>query len=552
MNAAWVVGGALVVYYLGYRFYSTYLVSQVFQLKPGSRTPAHLKKDGIDFVPTSSAVLLGHHYSSIAGAAPIVGPAVAVIWGWVPAVIWVVLGTLFMGAVHDMGALIVSMKNEGQSIGQVSEKLLGARARTLFLVVIFFLVWMVLAVFALVITNLFISFPSSVLPVNFQIIVALLIGWFVNRRGKKITMPTLFAVIALLGMIFVGTQHPISLRSWAGESEAMVWILFLMVYSYVASILPVWSLLQPRDYINSFQLFGGLGLLVVGLFVTQPQIVAPALQLSPPGAPPLFPFLFITIACGAVSGFHSLVSSGTTSKQVANWKDCRPIGYGAMLGEGLLALLATLAATAGFSSLSEWNHHYSSWQAANGLGAKISAFVLGSSRFLGGLGLPQEYSQTVIAVMVISFAATSLDTAARIQRYIISELGGALEIKLLSNRHVSGLLAVGTALGLMLVKGGGKGGLLIWPLFGATNQMLAALTLTVVAVFLIKNKRPAASFLIPACFLAVLTAGGLVLNIYQYALKGDWILSMIGVILLSVQFWILFESVRFFRSAYRK
>lgn len=447
-----------------------------------------------------------------------------------------------MGACHDMGALVLSMKHKGQSIGQLAESIIGKRVRNIFLLVIFFLVWMVIAVFALVIASLFINFPSSVIPVNFEIIIAVIMGLVINRHKGSLKIPSLLAQLGLLVMIFIGTKFPISLEPYFGSSQVMVWIVFLMIYGLVASTLPVWVLLQPRDYINSHQLFLGLALLLAGLFVAQPDIVAPAINPNPVGAPPWFPFLFITIACGAISGFHGLVSSGTTSKQVKHWKDARPIGYGSMLGEGLLALLATLAVTAGFKNPNAWHGHYSSWTAANGLSAKISAFVTGSGSFISSLGIPSEISETVMAVLIISFAATSLDTAIRIQRYIVSEIGKNLKIKALENRYVSSGVAVTTAMALILLKSGGKGGLFIWPLFGATNQMLAALTLVLITVYLKKQNKPSIYFLLPAIFITTMTGIGLYYNITIYIQQQNWMLLGMGLVLALAQIWIIIEG----------
>jgi carbon starvation protein len=547
MNSALLGLSALIIFLLAYRIYGRFLSDNIFELskldQQNIETPAHQYRDDIDYVPTKKNILIGHHFSSIAGAAPIVGPAVAAIWGWLPAVLWVIFGVVFMGACHDFGALVLSMKYRGNSMAYVAEKILGPRVRTLFLIVIFFLVWMVIAVFALVIANLFIKFPSAVLPVNFEIIIALAMGYFINKGGKSLTLPSILAQIALLIMIVLGTQYPISLRPFFGEQELMVWVIFLMVYSFIASVLPIWLLLQPRDYINSHQLTVGLGLMILGLFITQPEIVAPAINLNPKGAPPIFPFLFITIACGAISGFHGLVSGGTSSKQVECWKDARPVAYGSMLGEGLLALMATLAVTAGFSSSHSWHTHYASWDAANGLSAKITAFVTGAGKFVSGLGISTEISQTVIAVLIISFAATSLDTACRIQRYVIGEFGDFLKVPVLKNRFAGSGLAVGSAFALMLTSDGGKGGLSLWPLFGATNQMLAALTLILITVFLISHKKPALNFALPAFFIIIITSIGLGLNINIYIQKQNVFLTIIGVILFIAQIWITLEAI---------
>ncbi|MCB9060793.1 MAG: carbon starvation protein A [Halobacteriovoraceae bacterium] len=544
MNASYIALGCLVLFALAYRFYARYISTKIFQLDllNEEKTPALKYEDGIDFVPTRKEILIGHHFSSIAGAAPIVGPAVAAIWGWVPAILWIVFGVIFIGACHDFGTLFVSMKNNGKSIAEFTEGLLGLRTKYLFLIIIFFLVWMVIAVFTLVIANLFISYPASVIPINFEIIVAVLLGLYINHHKGDLKIPSILAQIGLIIMVFVGTKYPISLDPLFGQSSLMAWIIFLLIYSFIASVLPVWMLLQPRDFINSHQLFLGLGLLLVGLFVTSPTIVAPAINPNPVGAPPWFPFLFITIACGAISGFHGLVSGGTTSKQIQKWTDARPIGYGSMLGEGLLALIATLAVTAGFESKALWHNHYATWNAANGLSAKINAFVTGSSKFLNSIGISEDISQTFIAVLIISFAATSLDTACRIQRYIIAEFGDVTGVKVLKNRYIGSSIAVLSALFLMLTSDGGKGGLHLWPLFGATNQMLAGLSLIIISVYLYKNRRPCKSFLIPAFFILAMTFMSLVLNIQHYLNEKKFLLLVLGVFLTLSQLWIIIES----------
>ncbi|MEE2702755.1 MAG: carbon starvation CstA family protein, partial [Myxococcota bacterium] len=342
MNAAVVVVVVLAAYLLAYRFYSRFLSQRVFGLAREEPVPSREQEDGIDYVPTKLHVLWGHHYTSIAGAAPIVGPALAVIWGWLPALVWVVLGTIFMGAVHDFGALVISLRNRGRSIADIAASVVSPRARTLFLLVISFLIWIVLAVFAYIIATLFVQFPSAIFPINIQILVALALGWLVYRLRVPILLPSLAGFGILLCAVFLGEWSVRAFPSLAGIS-VLTWTILLLVYSFVSSVLPVRVLLQPRDYLNSHQLILALLLLGAGIFVLRPEIVAPALNLSAEGSPPLLPFLFITIACGAISGFHGLVSSGTTSKQIGRMPDARPIGYGGMLGEGTLGLLAVMA-----------------------------------------------------------------------------------------------------------------------------------------------------------------------------------------------------------------
>ena len=295
----------------------------------------------------------------------------------------------------------------------------------------------------------------------------------------------------------------------------------------------------------------GLALLFLGLVVLQPEVVAPAFNLEPEGAPSLIPFLFVTIACGAISGFHGLVSSGTTSKQLARMTDARPIGYGAMLAEGFLGLMAVLAATAGFESSADWWAHYSSWGAANGLAAKLDAFVSGGATFVAALGIPRETARTFMAVIVIAFAATSLDTGARIQRLVLAELSDAYRIKPLANRFVAGALGVGSALLLAVTQGGGQGGLALWPLFGTTNQLVAGVTLLIVSIWLKRQGRPYAFLLVPMLLVSSVTAWAMIGNLIDYYARfGElWLLSLSGTLILGLDLWILFEGLRILKAA---
>ncbi|MEE8136070.1 MAG: carbon starvation protein A [Thermodesulfobacteriota bacterium] len=541
MNAALLAIIVLILYFLAYRYYSKFLANKIFRLSDDEVTPAHEKNDGMDFVPSNKHVLFGHHFASIAGAAPIIGPAIAVFWGWVPAIVWVVLGTIFMGAVHDFSALVISVREKGRSVGDLAGILINPRARTLFLLIVYFLIFFVIAVFAYAIASLFVAFPESVLPVNFQIIVAVIIGFLFYKKGVPILWPSILALISLYVMIWVGTIVPIEIPAIMG-SQIVTWIFLLLIYSFIASVLPVWTLLQPRDYINGHQLILGLGLLFIGLLVAHPEMQAPAINHNAEGGVPLFPFIFVTIACGAISGFHGLVSSGTTSKQLNKMKDSRMIGYGGMLGEGALAMIATLAVAAGISR-TDWLTHYETWDLAAKGG--ITNFVHGASTFLDALHIPTVFGDTLISVIVISFAATSLDTAARVQRLILGELGTAYEIKSLKNRYVGALLAVVPALLLALLaeapgKGLGSGGFLLWPLFGATNQLVAGLTLLIATIYLWKTGRPVIYTLIPMVFLVVMTIAAMVWNFKAFA--DNPLLLILSAIILALSVWLLFEA----------
>ncbi|MDJ0785815.1 MAG: carbon starvation protein A [Myxococcota bacterium] len=549
MNAALLALAVFAVFVIAYRFYAGFLARRIFALADDETVPSREHEDGVDYVPTRKDVLWGHHFTSIAGAAPIVGPAIAVIWGWVPALLWVALGTAMMGAVHDFSALVISLRNRGRSIGEIAGHVISPRVRTLFLMIVSFLIWIVLAVFAFIIATLFRSNPGAVFPINVQIVVAMVLGWLVYKRGVPLLVPSLIGYALLLFAIFQGNAVAEALP-WIAEIEISTWVWLLLLYSFAASVLPVWLLLQPRDYLNAHQLVTGLALLSLGLFVLQPTVVAPAFNPAPEGAPPMIPFLFITIACGAISGFHGLVSSGTTSKQVGCASDAKAIGYGGMLGEGSLGMMAVLASTAGFLTFADWSTHYASWGAAGSLSAKLDAFVGGGARFIGALGIPVEMGRTLIAVMVIAFAATSLDTGARIQRLVISELAEAYGVRALTNRFAAGALGIAAALLLALTQGGGQGGLLLWPLFGTTNQLVAGVTLLVVSIWLKRQGRPIAYTLVPMLLVAgatVLAMTGEVVGYFRdFADRG--LLAIMGTIVLACDVWILFEGLKLLAS----
>jgi carbon starvation protein len=564
VNSAVICVFVLSFFALAFRFYSRWLSRSVFCLDNSRVCPSVEHEDGVDFVPTNRHVLFGHHFSSIAGAAPIVGPAVAVIWGWVPAVLWITVGVVFAGAVHDMGALVISMRHDGRSIGDVTAKIIGPRSRVLFLIIIFFLTMMVLAVFAFVIGVLFTSYPGAVLPVLVEIPVACWVGWWAYKKSGSLLLPSIVVLFGLYFLIYVGATTSdaaadLQARIFGPEraDQILGWCYLLLIYSFIASVLPVWLLLQPRDFINSHQLVVGLGALIVGLMIVHPPMDVPAFQAVAPTADGVgkhwFPLLFVTIACGAVSGFHGLVSSGTTSKQIRQESDAEWIGYGAMLGEGTLALVATLAATAGFAVVAEngWEAHFGSWEAANGLPAKLTAFVDGSGVFLGGLGIPAAMGTVVVAVLVISFAATSLDTATRVQRFVVQELGVIYKIKALTNRYFAGLIAVGSALFLLLAaspKGPGSGGLVLWPLFGAGNQLLAGLTLLILSIWLKQSGKNYWVTLVPAVFLGLVTCIAMSINMQDFLATENWMLLGISGLIVALEFWIVLEGIAAFRA----
>ena len=555
--------GCLVLYALGFGVYARFLAGRIFRLDPGRPTPAHTLRDDIDYVPTNRFVLFGHHYASITGLAPMLGPAVAVIWGWVPAMLWVVLGAVLVGCVHDFSALVVSMRAKGQSIGKVAEGVIGPRAKLLFLALIFFGVALAMGVFVYIIAVLFqvgpdfdpsnlatakTSFPSAVLPSGSLMILAMVMGFLLYKRNFPLAPTTAVGFVLMLIAVWLGTRYPtlgLGPSAWPGQTS---WTWILLAYAYLASVLPVWSLLQARDFLNSLLLYLGLAAAYGGFFVLQPTFAAPALNVDPVGAPPLFPFVFIVIACGAASGFHSLVSSGTTAKQIDRETDARFIAFGGMIGESLLGLLAVLACTAGFESKVAWHNAYADWATIQaGLATKLGAFIQGSSRFIGALGVERDLATAFIAVVVVSFALTTLDSATRLLRFNVSEIGASLRLRVLQNRFVATGLAVAAICFFAFYKIQGKpAGLVLWTLFGTTNQLLAGLTLLVATLYLRQRGRNPYYTGVPMVFMLVSTFTALVENLAGFWEKGQTLLFVVGLALLLLAVGIVVEGIRAF------
>ncbi len=546
MNALPLLLIGLAMFAGGYVLYSKFLGNRVYKLDASFQTPAHDLRDGVDYVPTNKFVLWGHHFTSVAGAAPIVGPAVAVIWGWLPAFLWVTLGTVFFAGMHDLGALWASARNKGRSMGTLSGRYIGRRGANLFLVVIFLLLLMVVAAFAVVIKNLLISTPSAVIPAWGAVAVALLIGQAVYRYRMSLGLVTVVGVAALYGLILLGDAVPVELPDpILGMSPATFWIVALFVYAGIASLLPVWVLLQPRDYINGVQLFVGLGILFVSVLLSAPSIVAPAVNDSvPAGTPDLVPLLFVTIACGAISGFHGMVSSGTSSKQLDKETDARFVGYFGAIGEGMLALGAIIAAVAGFRTLADWEDVYSAF----GEGG-VGAFVTGGGEIVhSGLGLPASLSATVLATMAILFAATTMDTGLRLLRFVVQEAGEVVKVKI--NNGAGTLIALAAGMGLTFSQGAeGAGGLRIWPLFGTSNQLLASLTLSIVAVMLIRKRRNPAPALVPLAVVFAMSFWAALVQLGDLYDARDWLLLTIDVVIIVAALWVAFEAVVAMRRA---
>ena len=498
-------------------------------------------------MPANRYVLFGHQFASITGLSPMLGPAIAVIWGWLPALAWVVLGAVFVGAVHDFGALAVSIRARGLSIGKVTESLVGPRAKTLFHLLIFFLIALAMGVFVHVVATLFSPafYPESVLPTAVLMLVAVGIGVAIYRLGWDIRALTLAGLPVLLLLVWAGIRYPVT-----GPSLAQ-WKWLLLIYSFAASVLPVWLLLQPRDYLNSLLLYAGVAAMYAGFFLTNPSFAAPVLEVAPAGAPAMFPFVFIVIACGAASGFHALVSSGTSAKQLDRETDAPLVGYGAMLGESLLGVMAVLACTAGFVSRQDWLARYQSWETADSLGGNIAAFIAGTTRFLSTLGFSAELATVAVAVLVVSFALTSLDSATRLLRYNVTEIGETLGVAPLGNRYVASAIAVAAIWFFAFFQVRGEfAGLVLWQLFGTTNQMLAGLALLAITVYLLRRGKPIVYTLAPMLLILVSTLSAMSINLAGFWADAQWTLLATGTAILVLAVWLTGEAwiaVRRFR-----
>ena len=594
MGTLLVAIGSFVGFIVAYNTYGRWLSKTVFHLDSNALVPSKELQDDVDFVPTKKEVIFGHHFTSIAGTGPIVGPAIAVLWGWLPALLWVIFGSIFIGAVHDFGALVVSLRNRGQTIGEVAGRIISPRAKILFLFILFFALTIVLAIFGLVIATIFSLYPSSVLPVWISLPIAICVGVWIHKFGGNHWVASLVGLLIVYFCIYLGAYHfdsfEIKPTSIAILNPIVIWTLILLTYCYIASVLPVWVLLQPRDFINSHQLLLALGLMVVGLIIAcltgQASLSesAPAIAKTtelPMDAPPIWPFLFITIACGAVSGFHCLVSSGTSSKQVECEDDAKFVGYGAMLLEGALAVVVILACCAGVGmgkfdknnvtntytiaksidgeevrGAAAWNARYrekASWNDYN-LGAKVGAFIEGGANFLSAIGIPLKLGVCLIAVLVAGFAATTLDTATRLQRYVIQEIGMTLRVPPVSNKYVATGIAVvlGGVIAAMPMTPGdptsyGKGGFLLWPLFGATNQLLAGLAFMVTLFYLWRRKKPIWFVLIPMVIMLIMPAWAMLWQMFnENGWYNNWSskrhLFLFGLVVLALQGWMMVEA----------
>lgn len=562
-------------YFVAYHTYGRFLARRIFNLRPEAKVPSTTFSDGIDFVPTRRGILFGHHFTSIAGTGPIIGPAIGIIWGWLPAILWVTLGCVLMGAVHDFGTLVVSLRNDGKSVSEIAARYINRRVRMIFFIIVFFALLIIIAIFGVVIATVFRLYPESVLPVWLQIPIAILLGRAIYKKGVNVVLATALAVLAMYATVVLGSwiQHVrpglLSFSESGPIPPTGIWTILLLIYCWFASGLPVTILLQPRDYMNAWQLFLIMGILTAGIAASaflRPDfaIVAPAYQSSVAGAPPMMPMMFVIIACGAISGFHCLVAGGTSTKQLAKEPDALFVGYGSMLIEGALAVLVIICIAAGLSlgvggksGLDSWNGFYGTWM-GEGLESNLRPVIGGAASILGSLGIPEALGFAIIGVFISSFAGTTLDTAARIQRYVIGELAEDLGVPRLANRWVASTLVVVSAAALAFINtsdgrivfgADGAGAKRLWPLFGAVNQLLAALALLVVTMYLRKKKGWA--FLvagIPCAIMLTLTGWAMVLNEIRYIEMKNVLLAILGGFIFLLAAWMTLETVLLFFS----
>ena len=518
MSAVFLMIVALVSLLIGYIFYGRY-VAKKLDLDPNRTTPANSKQDGVDYVPTKAPILMGHHFASIAGAAPIIGPIVAAVFGWVPVLLWILVGSVFFGGVHDFSSLVASVRHGGKTIGEVIEEHVGRAGKRLFLAFAWCLVVLLIAVFAHAVANVFVKEPATATSSFLFIIVAIVFGISVYRLKAPLWLSSIIGVALLLGCIALGLRFPITL-------PYNTWKVILFVYVFFAAVSPIWVLLQPRDYLSSFLLYALLAAGVVGIFAANPTIESPAFTaFNVEGKGYLFPILFVTVACGAISGFHSLVSAGTTAKQLNKETNAKPIAYGSMLIEGLLAVIALITATTILQG------RYSELMGPEG-GGPIAVFSAGIGSFVSHLGISEKAGVTFAALAISAFALTTLDTATRLGRFMFQEFfeGMGKQTVLAGNRYIGTLATI--ALAMVLTFTGTRAAL--WPLFGSANQLLASLTLLAITMWLAKLGKNNKFVKYPMYFMFCVTLTALCFMVHKNFLARNIPLLILSIVLLGV------------------
>ncbi|NQT79989.1 MAG: carbon starvation protein A [Candidatus Aminicenantes bacterium] len=526
---------------LGYKIYGSFIERKVILADRSRVTPAHEFKDGIDYSPAKKSLLFGHHFSSIAGAGPILGPLLGVLYfGWLGALLWVAIGSIFLGAVHDYTSLMTSVQNKGTSLADISKNTLGFRTKIIFSVFIWMTLALVIAVFAVVASQTLVSQPEIVIPTFGLIFIAMVFGWLIYKKGINIVAGTLLSLLSLFFLIYLGKLLPVALPAQIlGMSSQNFWFFILIIYSLFASSMPVWFLLQPRDYISTWILFFGLGLGYLGLIVAHPSLNAPAFISFTSKGGTLWPMLFVIIACGAISGFHSLVAGGTTAKQLPDEISGKLIGYGSMVTEAALAgLVIFIAASALIWDPSCVKSQFGFQYFMTSLGDPIRAFATGYGKLVSSLPALTLVIGTFFGmVMLNAFVLTTLDTGTRLGRFITTELFGK-RIPLLRNRWIASFFILVFA----AILGGTESYKQIWPVFGASNQLVAALALIVVSSYLVGVKRPKKYTVYPAIFMLLTTFGALIYQGYHFFQDQKYLLGCVSLILIFLASIIVYDA----------
>lgn len=517
MSLPAILAVSAIILLIAYRTYGRFIADKL-SIDNKNVTPAHRLADGVDYIPSKPAVVLGHHFASIAGAGPIVGPIIAVTFGWIPAIIWILIGGIFFGAVHDLSSMVASLRHQGKSIGVIIHKHIGDSGKLLFLIFSFSTLALIIAVFADIVAKTFVSDPGAASASVFFIVLAIIFG-IINRKynsKKAFLVLSVVGVLTMYGMIYLGSQLPL-------ELTYVVWVGLLLFYAFVASVTPVSLILQPRDYLNSFLLYGLMLFGIVGIFWANPQIqMTTEITYNSPALGYMFPVLFVTIACGAISGFHSLVASGTTSKQLDREEDAIIVGYGGMLIESFLAIISVCAVIV----LDRGDYVAQ----LKDLGP-VTLFSQGLGGMIASLGVPPAIAISFVALTVSAFALTTLDTCTRLARFSMQEL---CEGNLLpgadffaNNRFAATLIPL--LLSILLLMSGEF--TTLWPIFGSANQLLAALALLAVTVWLYRIGVNPMFTLIPMIFMFAVTLSSLFIFAYKNFYANKYLLAVIAVLL---------------------
>ncbi|OGB88029.1 hypothetical protein A3J44_04520 [candidate division WOR-1 bacterium RIFCSPHIGHO2_02_FULL_45_12] len=534
MNSLFVAIFGLTLSALGYRFYATFIEKNIWRVDYNKKTPAVVKDDGLDYVAAKHwTILFGHHFASIAGAGPIIGPVIAcALFGWGPAILWIIIGSIFIGGIHDYSSLMLSVRHNGNSVGHIAQSVISRRSRLVFSCFLLLALVLVVAVFAAVTAKTLVEEPKIVIPTFSVLVAAIILGFMLYRWHINQWLATLTGLIIMGISIYLGLIFPVVINSSQATS---LWICVLLAYAFIASVVPVNIMLQPRDYLSAFILFFGLVLGYLGIIVSLPKMNAPMFINFQSVQGNLWPMMFVIIACGAISGFHSLISSGTTSKQLPRKKDAKIVAFGGMILEGVLSLLAIISVCAGLSWIGGTPGlvypelmEKSGWIVTFGKGfGQLVAPLVGAT--VGSL----------IAMFTLSsFVLTTLDSATRIARYVAEELlGDGLGLKIFKNKYISTLTVVLAALWLAL-----GSWTALWPVFGAANQLIAALVLLLASVYLFQKNRPTLYTFVPAIFMIITTIAALIYQMIGFFQANNYLLFSLTVVLLVLAADMLIEA----------